>query len=120
MHDSYKHRFVYVAIILCSSKCLNRLSVIDGWKSTTSPARKDNCFLFSKLLNQRMTYLALLHWFTPALHLIDMFILWTISSLTEPISGFVGLIRRHLVLLVKFSLWSFMAMKAEFSLVLGR
>ena len=67
-----------------------------------------------------MTSFVLLHWLTSALHLIDMFILSTMFSVTLPISDFVGLIRRHLVLLVKFSLWSFMVMNAGFSLVLGR
>ena len=64
-----------------------------------------------------MTSFVHLHWFTPALHLIDMFILTTMSL---PISGYVGLIRSHLALLVKFYLWSFMAMNAGFGLVLGR
>ena len=38
-------------------------------------------------------------WFTSALHLIDMFILSTMFLVTLPISGFVGLIKGHLVLL---------------------
>ena len=67
-----------------------------------------------------MTSFVLRHWFTSALHLIDTFILSTMFLLTLPISGFDGLIRRHLALLVKFSLWSFMVMNAGFSLVLGR
>ena len=71
-------------------------------------------------MNQRMTYFVLLHWSASALHLIDTFIMSTMFLVTSPISGFVGLIRRHLVLLVKFSLWSFMVMNAGFSLVLGR
>ena len=87
------------------SVIINRLSVIDGYKSTISNIRKDNCFLFSKLLNHRMTSFVLLHWSTSALHLIDM--LSTMFLLTLTISGIVGLIRRHLVLLAKFSLWSF-------------
>ena len=59
-----------------------------------------------------MTSFVLLHWFTSALHLIGMFILSTMFLVTLPISGFVGLIRRHLVSLVKLSLWSFMVMNA--------
>ena len=43
-----------------------------------------------------------------------LLILSTIFLLTLPISDFVGLIRRHLVLLVKFSLYSFMVMNAVF------
>ena len=66
-----------------------------------------------------MTSFVLLHWFTSALHLIDAFILSTMFLVTLPISGFVGLIRRHLVLLEKFSLWSFMVINARFSLVIG-
>ena len=67
-----------------------------------------------------MTSFVLLHWLTSTLHLIDMFILSTMFSVTLLISDFVGLIRRHLVLLAKFSLWSFMVMNAGFSLVLAR
>ena len=37
--------------------------------------------------------------------------------LTLPISGFVGLIRQQVLLLVKFSLWSFEVMNAGFGLV---
>ena len=67
-----------------------------------------------------MTSFVLLHWFISALHLIDMFILSTMFLLTLPISCFAWLIRRHLVLLVKFSLWSLMVMNAGFGLVIGR
>ena len=52
------------------------------------------------LMKQRMTSFVLLHWFTLALHLFDMFNLSTMFLQTLPISGLVGLIRRHLVLLV--------------------
>ena len=62
-----------------------------------------------------MTSFVLLHWPTSSLHLIDMFILSTMCLLSFPISGFVELIIWHLVLLVKFSLWSFMVMNAGHS-----
>ena len=42
------------------------------------------------------------------------------SLLTLPISCFVGLIRWHLVSLLKFSLWSFMGMNAGFGIVHDR
>ena len=80
-----------------------------------SSVRKDNCFFFSKLFYQRMTSFVLPHWFTSAFHLIGMFILLTMFLLTLPISCFDGLIRRHFVLYVKFSLWSFMVMNAGLS-----
>ena len=67
-----------------------------------------------------MTSFVLLRWSSSALHLIDTFILSTMFFVTLPISGFVRLIRGHLVLLEKFSLWSFMVMNAGFSVVLGR
>ena len=67
-----------------------------------------------------MTSFVLLQWLTSALHLIDMFILLTMSLLTLPIHCVVGLIRQHLVLLLKCSLWSHMVMNAGFRLVLDR
>ena len=99
------------------SALIKRLSVIGGYKSTISNVRKD-FFLGGKLLIHRMTSFVLLHWLTPALHLIDIFILSTMYLLTLPISGFVGLIRWHLVLLAKFSLWFFIVINAVFHLVL--
>ena len=64
-----------------------------------------------------MTSFVLLHWFTSALHLIDMLIL---STMFLQISGYARLIRQPLLLLVKFSLWSFMVKNAGFGIVHGR
>ena len=61
---------------------------------------------------QLITEAEFFHWLTPVLCLTVVLMFSSIGLLMRPISLFAGLIRRHVNLFSKLSLWSFKVMKA--------
>ena len=66
----------------------------------------ENLFFSGMALNHSSTAAVFFHWFSAVLRLMLVLMLSSIFLLTMPSSLFAGLIRRHVGLLAKFSLWS--------------
>ena len=69
-------------------------------------------FLLGMSAYQLITEAELFHWLRPVLCLAVVLMFSSICLLMRPISLFAGLMRRHVGLFSKLSLWSFEVMKA--------
>ena len=72
---------------------------------------KVRLFLFGSFINQSITSAVFCHWLNLAIKRISLLILFTTCWLTIPISPFAGFIKRHVVLVSKWDLWSFNVIK---------
>ena len=94
---------------------LNMSSEIVGKKSTISNLGNLHLLLFGILYNHQITEEVLRHWLKLLCDQMVLLIFSRICSLTISICNLAEFIRRHLRLLGKFSLWSFMVTKAFLS-----